>query len=136
MTLKLCYYERIKVNKAAASLDKLDSKEPEASIDWRDSKLGFFLDKNKTDIYRLRQDLLKDYDKNARPSDNSLKTRCEVGLSLLHIDLDETRGILTSHTWMRMTWSDPLLAWDNSSYNNISSVHFQADEVFQLNIYD
>lgn len=129
MTLKLRYYERIKVNKAAASLFERDSKEPEAPIDRRDSKLRFFADKNKTDIYRLRQELLKDYDKNARPTDSNLKTQCNVGLTLLHIDLDETRGILTSHTWIRMNWSDPLLAWDNASYPGIEVVHFQADEV-------
>lgn len=50
-------------------------------------------------------------------------------MTLLHIDLDETRGILTSHTWLRMNWSDPKLSWDNASYNGMGHVHFQADEV-------
>lgn len=46
-----------------------------------------------------------------------------------NIDLDETKGTLSTHAWMKMNWSDSKLSWDNASYGGIDSLHLTADEV-------
>lgn len=48
---------------------------------------------------------------------------------LSNIDLDETKGTLTTHAWLKMQWTDTKLKWDNSSYGGISVIRVSADEV-------
>jgi Neurotransmitter-gated ion-channel ligand binding domain len=84
---------------------------------------------NETDVDKLKADLLKGYDRLTRPAQFKEKTFCEIGVTLININLDETRGVLTSHAWLRMNWSDSKLSWDNESYGGIASLHVTADEV-------
>lgn len=97
-----------------------------------DNQTLFVLDNilwNQTNVDRLRKDLLKDYDVNARPEHHMTATRCNISMTLINVDLDETRGVLVSHAWLKMTWTDSKLSWDNASYGGISNLHFAADEV-------
>jgi Neurotransmitter-gated ion-channel ligand binding domain len=84
---------------------------------------------NKTDVDILKEALLKDYDKNTRPAQYKEKTNCHITMTLINIDLDEKRSVLTSHAWLKMNWSDTKLTWDNESYNGISELRVTADEV-------
>lgn len=45
------------------------------------------------------------------------------------MELDETRGVLTTHGWLKMNWTDSKLKWSNASYGGISEIRVQADEV-------
>lgn len=100
--------------------------------------VGCYADANATNIDKLKKDLLTNYDRLTRPEQYKTKTLCHAGLALIHLDLDETRGVLTSHVWMRMNWSDSKLTWDNRSYDGISELHFSADEIWQpdLTVYN
>lgn len=84
---------------------------------------------NQTNVDRLKKDLLKDYDVNARPEHYMTTTKCNISITLINVDLDETRGVLTSHAWMKMVWTDSKLTWDNASYGGIDDLHVAADEV-------
>lgn len=77
---------------------------------------------------KLKQELLKDYDKHSRPEQYEKATYCELSMTLIHMELDETRGVLTSHAWLKMNWSDSKLSWDSNS-NGMTDLHVAADEV-------
>ena len=83
---------------------------------------------SETNVDKLKRDLLKSYNKYTRPEQYNTATFCELSMTLIHIDLDETRGVLTSHAWLKMNWSDSKLSWDNNSYG-MNDLHVAADEV-------
>lgn len=84
---------------------------------------------NATDLDILKQDLLHDYDPIMRPSDSKGSNSLHVGMTLINIDLDENRGVLTSHAWLKMNWSDSKLQWKPADYNGIDHLRIGADEV-------
>lgn len=45
------------------------------------------------------------------------------------MELDETLGILETHAWLRMNWSDSKMKWDPKDYQDIKQLNVQADEV-------
>jgi hypothetical protein len=81
-----------------------------------------------TDVDKLKELLLKGYSKNTRPENNGVATRCDIGMTMIHMDLDESKGVLTSHAWLKMNWTDSKLSWDNATYG-FSELHVGADEV-------
>lgn len=81
-----------------------------------------------TNVDKLKHELLKGYNKFTRPEQYKTATKCELALTLIHMDLDETRGVLISHAWLKMTWSDSKLSWDNKSWE-MNDLHVAADEV-------
>lgn len=92
----------------------------------------FFKDSNKlwnqTDVDRLKQDLLTNYNRLTRPENQNTVTKCHLQLTVIHIELDETRGVLTTHAWLKMNWTDSKLSWDNGSYDGITEIRITADE--------
>lgn len=84
---------------------------------------------NATDLDILKQDLLHDYDPILRPSNSKASNSIHVGMTLINIDLDENRGVLTSHAWLKMNWSDSKLQWKPEDYNGIDHLRIGADEV-------
>lgn len=76
----------------------------------------------------MKRELLKGYNRFTRPEQYETATKCDLGLTLIHMELDETRGVLASHTWLKMNWTDSKLSWDNNSYG-MNDLHVSADEV-------
>jgi hypothetical protein len=93
---------------------------------------------NDTDIDTLRKDLLDGYEINSRPSQANDANSLHVAMTLINIDLDENRGVLTSHAWIKMNWSDIKLRWDPLKYNNIQQIRMGADEIWtpDLTVYN
>lgn len=93
---------------------------------------------NATDLDILKQDLLHDYDPIMRPSDSKASNSLHVGMTLINIDLDENRGVLTSHAWLKMNWSDSKLQWKPEDYNGIDHLRIGADELWtpDLTVYN
>ena len=54
---------------------------------------------------RLKRDLLKNYDKFARPAEPNATTACSIGLTVLHLEVDEIRSVMTLYSWIRMVRS-------------------------------
>lgn len=90
---------------------------------------------NETNVDKLKSDLLKNYDRFNRPEDFATVTKCFISLTVIHMELDETRGVLETHGWVKMNWTDSKLKWDPSAYGGISHLHMAADEVSNLFIY-
>lgn len=78
---------------------------------------------------KLKADLLSGYDKLTRPENNAVITQCNVGLTVIYMELDETKGVLETHAWMRLNWTDSKLKWDPKNYDNIKQLNVHADEV-------
>lgn len=72
---------------------------------------------------------MTDYDQLTRPENFNVATGCWVGLTVINMELDETKGILETHAWLRMTWNDTKLKWDPKDYENITQLNLAADEV-------
>lgn len=83
---------------------------------------------NQTNVDRLKHDLLENYNTLTRPENHNKVTRCTLGLTIIHIALDEARSVLTTHAWARMNWTDSKISWDNKSYDGISEIRVTADE--------
>ena len=77
---------------------------PEAPVDvnWRD---------------RLRSHLLSSYKKEIHPVKNHEDTvRVDIGMALIHLDLNERTSILEVDGWMRLNWTDEYLGWDPTQF--------------------
>lgn len=89
---------------------------------------------NQTNVDRLRKDLLKNYDVNARPEHYATATHCNLALTIINLDLDEGKSVLKTHAWLKMNWTDSKIKWDNYSYGGITELHVQSDEAKQITI--
>jgi len=84
---------------------------------------------------KLRTHLLTPYKKNVHPVRNHLDTvRVDLGMALIHLDLDEKKSILEVDAWMRLNWTDEHLKWDPKEFQNLSQIHFAADEIWRPDI--
>ncbi|CAO1319692.1 unnamed protein product [Diamesa serratosioi] len=93
---------------------------------------------NDTATDRLKHDLLKNYDTSVRPEHFSVATKLKIAFTIIHIDLDETRGVLTTHGWLKMNWTDSKLSWNPSDYDNLATLHIPSGDIWQpdLTIYN
>lgn len=82
-----------------------------------------------TNIDKLKSHLLKNYDRFSRPENAQVTTHLTVGLTVIHMELHETKGVLETHAWIKLNWSDGKLKWNESDYDNITHFHVAADEV-------
>ncbi|KAG5679171.1 hypothetical protein PVAND_008761 [Polypedilum vanderplanki] len=93
---------------------------------------------NDTNIDKLKSELLKNYDRFARPENHNSVTNLSVGITVIHMDLIESKGILETHAWLKLRWNDGKFKWDPKAYDNITMIHMAADEVWQpdLTVYN
>ncbi|XP_074030506.1 nicotinic acetylcholine receptor alpha 10 subunit isoform X1 [Leptinotarsa decemlineata] len=90
---------------------------------------------NSTHTDKLRQDLLLNYDKFARPSQHFNATQVRLGMSIKHIEVNELKSSLTVYCWLRLVWNDEKLKWNPEEYGNLSVLHLAEHEVWQPDIY-
>jgi len=96
-----------------------DAPTPE-EINWRD---------------KLRSHLLTPYKKNVHPVKNHLDTvRVDLGMALIHLNLDEMKSVLEVDGWMRLNWTDEYLRWDPQEFKNLSQIHFGPEEIWKPDI--
>uniref|UniRef100_A0A915EER4 Neurotransmitter-gated ion-channel ligand-binding domain-containing protein n=1 Tax=Ditylenchus dipsaci TaxID=166011 RepID=A0A915EER4_9BILA len=76
-------------------------------------------------LVSLYRSLLKNYDKDLRPSlRHDLPVDVSFTFSLTHIiDVDERNQILTTNAWIHQTWRDYNLIWDPRLFDGITTVH-------------
>lgn len=86
-----------------------------------------------TQATRLREDLLRGYDKIVPPPSqravNYSQAGTEVALSIRFfkvISVKVAEGQMQLKVWMRTRWTDERLSWDPHSYGNVTMVHFMA----------
>lgn len=47
----------------------------------------------------------------------------------MHLELVESTGVLETHAWLSMNWTDDKLKWNPDIHNGISQLRVTADEV-------
>lgn len=84
---------------------------------------------------RLRNKLLQNYDTKVHPvKQHQDKVKVDIGMALIHLNLDEKSSILEVDAWLRMTWMDQFLSWNKSDYDNLDRIHFGPDEIWKPDI--
>ncbi|KAG8176000.1 hypothetical protein JTE90_002472 [Oedothorax gibbosus] len=87
-----------------------------------------------SEMKRLREDLLKNYDEAAVKNKSSAVT-VKLFFDVKHIvNLDEKFQILTVKGDLIMEWKDVQLKWDPSSYSSISSIRIKPDDIWTPSI--
>uniref|UniRef100_A0A3Q1BHY9 Neuronal acetylcholine receptor subunit alpha-7 n=1 Tax=Amphiprion ocellaris TaxID=80972 RepID=A0A3Q1BHY9_AMPOC len=84
----------------------------------------------------LLKNLLKDYNRMERPVANDSHPLTVVfSLSLIQImDVDEKNQVLTSNMWLRMSWFDHYLQWNQSEHPGVKNLRFTTDQVWTPDI--
>ncbi|XP_037030361.1 neuronal acetylcholine receptor subunit alpha-7-like [Bradysia coprophila] len=77
----------------------------------------------------IRKSLFGDYDKLNIPDNPNVK----FGLTLNNIDVDEEKQTLEADIWLKMTWTDDRLKWDNES-TGVSVLRIGPDEIWKPDI--
>eukprot|EP00795_Rhopilema_esculentum_P005971 gene5971-11332_t len=80
----------------------------------------------------LLEHLFNGYNSDARPVlKDSDAVNVTLGITISQIvDVDEKNQIFTVSVWMRQKWKNPLLAWDPSRFNNISSINVRPKKLW------
>ncbi|XP_071055967.1 neuronal acetylcholine receptor subunit alpha-3-like [Onthophagus taurus] len=93
---------------------------------------------NATSTDKLRQDLLLNYDKFARPSQHTNVTTVKFEVDVKHVEVNEFKSTMTLFVWAKMHWNDDKLKWNESDYDGIDSLNIAAHEIWQpdLSIYN
>ncbi|XP_063222311.1 acetylcholine receptor subunit alpha-type acr-16-like [Bacillus rossius redtenbacheri] len=89
---------------------------------------------NATWTDKLKRDLLRNYDKFARPAAHNTTTTVSLRITFRHIEMDELKSIMTVHGWVKMGWTDEKLKWNESEYGGLSMLHIADHEIWQPDI--
>ena len=73
---------------------------------------------------------MKNYDKSKHIIENVSNTTVKFGVSVIHLDIDEKRRVLTSDLWMRLAWTDKDLTWKPEDFGNVSSLKVAHDSIW------
>ncbi|XP_014239001.1 neuronal acetylcholine receptor subunit beta-3-like [Trichogramma pretiosum] len=90
---------------------------------------------NETWTDRLKQNLLANYDKFARPSQHWETTRVNVKLNVQTVEVDDMLNVMAANVWVVMTWNDDKLQWNSSDYSGLKSINLGAHEIWLPDIY-
>ncbi|XP_073828377.1 neuronal acetylcholine receptor subunit alpha-2-like [Musca autumnalis] len=90
---------------------------------------------NITTMDRLRVQLFTNYDKSAHPMVSpKQRTNITLGISINYIDIDELKGRMTLHGWINLRWMDGGRTWKPAYFDNITTLHIRAKEVWKPDI--
>lgn len=90
---------------------------------------------NSTWTDKLKKALLLNYDKFARPAQHGNTTSVTLDPTVHHVELDETRSIMTVHGWIKMTWQDEKIKWNPADYGGIKLLHLADHEIWQPDLF-
>ena len=84
---------------------------------------------------RLRNKLLKNYDKLVHPvGSHKEAVEVQLGMSLLHVDVDEVKSVMSVDAWVQMAWKDAFMTWNPDDYDGLDLMHFGGDELWKPDI--
>ncbi|XP_074660972.1 neuronal acetylcholine receptor subunit alpha-10-like [Tubulanus polymorphus] len=82
--------------------------------------------------YKIKQKLMKGYDKTSRPVKNDNSTiKLNIAMSLFHIlDTNEKHQTFSSLVSVRLRWVDEYLHWNPAQFGNVTSIHIPAYDIW------
>ncbi|XP_018327385.1 acetylcholine receptor subunit alpha-like 1 [Agrilus planipennis] len=89
---------------------------------------------NATHVDVLKQDLLLNYDKFARPTQHYNLTNVQIGLSIIHLEVNELKSMISVNGWLSLEWTDEKLKWNPDSYGGIKKLNFADHEIWQPDV--
>ncbi|XP_073990859.1 neuronal acetylcholine receptor subunit alpha-5-like [Rhodnius prolixus] len=86
---------------------------------------------------RLKEDLLCNYDRDARPVKNSTNgTTVLMNMFPVLIDLDELFSKLEIHIWLQLVWKDEFLTWNPDDYDGKKYIVMEGSDIWVPNLID
>ena len=74
---------------------------------------------------RLRAELKTGYDPLTPPPNGNEPTNVSVGINLYRLEsIDLSSGVMMLNAWLRMSWMDKRLVWNESDFGNVSKTAF------------
>ncbi|XP_022906879.2 acetylcholine receptor subunit beta-like 1 isoform X1 [Onthophagus taurus] len=86
---------------------------------------------NATLVDKLKQDLLLNYDKFARPTPHTNITTVKFGMEIKNVEVNEFKSTVTIAGWTRLVWTDDKLKWQAENYDGVDMFHVAPHEVWQ-----
>ena len=83
---------------------------------------------------KIRDKILKNYDKSKHIIENVSNTTVKLGISIIHLDVDEKNRILISDIWTRLKWIDKELTWKPKDFGNVSNIKVNYDSIWTPDI--
>ena len=83
---------------------------------------------------KIKDKLFKNYDKSKTIIQNVSNTTVKIGISVIHLDIDEKNRIMTSDLWMRFVWQDKELTWEPRNFGNVSNIKVKPDSIWKPDI--
>lgn len=95
------------------------------------------------DESRLRDDLLKGYDRETTPGSfakNDSTTTVYMDMYVIHVSACSRAMVAKIGGWLAMVWSDPRLGWSPADYGNIKQIrmpvaHLWSPDILPYNMY-
>ncbi|XP_011869421.1 PREDICTED: neuronal acetylcholine receptor subunit alpha-2-like [Vollenhovia emeryi] len=84
---------------------------------------------NLTPLLRLKRHLFCDYDSTLHPNYPNTTNVTMILMPKL-MDFGRDNGILSLHSWISLTWTDPQLAWTMSDYDEISFIQIRSSQTW------
>lgn len=57
-------------------------------------------------------------------------TTLKVGITVIHIEVDENKNLFTVNGWTNMEWSDDRLKWNSSQFGGKTVMHLMDHEIW------
>ena len=74
--------------------------------------------------------------KKARPVKNwTDPVTVNIGMALIHLDLDEHKSIIEIDAWMRFNWMDEFLTWSPEDYDGVTQLHLKTWDLWRPDIH-
>ncbi|XP_069678423.1 neuronal acetylcholine receptor subunit alpha-5-like isoform X2 [Periplaneta americana] len=92
--------------------------------------------KPKSAEYRLKRDLLCNYDKTVRPVRvKSDQTRIAIDLTPISMYFEESADVFVLHASVNLMWRDEFLAWNMSDYGGVKTILIDSDSIWVPDVY-
>jgi len=88
-------------------------------------------------LSNLFKDLLDDYDLDVIPmlapssGDKTNSLLLNFGVSVINLDMEKNRNLLTTNAWLKMSWMDFRLKWDPEMYGGLKVVRIPANKIWK-----
>ena len=77
---------------------------------------------------------MANYDKSKHIIENVSNTTVKLGISIIHLDVDEKNRVLVTDVWTRLRWTDKDLVWKKENFGNVSNIKVNYDAIWTPDI--